>query len=163
MFSNFAHRPVRAVATALVAGGLVLGTAACAPSTTDIYYGASDGTRVTLEAETLEVINLMILSSGEGGQAVVHGAVHNTTASTDDVATLKSEDGAVNLTVPVAAGATVNLSTDNVAGTEIATLSAQPGSTLSVQFSDQAGNTVELHVPVLDASLPEYKDYIPSN
>ncbi|MFD2841476.1 hypothetical protein ACFSYH_12995 [Populibacterium corticicola] len=158
---NPASRPLRVVAGAALAGGLVLGVTACAPSTTDLYYAASDGTRVTLDEGTVEVINLMILTSGEGGTAHVHGAIKNHTTD-DNVASLVSEDGALNLQVELSSQQTVNLSNDDVAGTEIADFPAKPGSTLDVQLSDAAGNAKVVHVPVLDGTLPEYQDHAPT-
>lgn len=162
MFSKLTSRPARAVASALLAGGLVLGTAACAPSTTDLYYGASDGTRATLDAGTLEVINLMILTAGEGKTAEIHGGLHNQTG-TDDVANIVSVDGSLNLTVPVSAQDTVNFSTDDVAGAELSAFPAKPGTNVEATFTDQAGNTKTIFIPVLDGTLPEYKDYAPAN
>jgi hypothetical protein len=160
MFSPLASRPARFAAAALVAGGLVLGTAACTPNTTDLYYGASDGTRVALEANTLEVINLMILTSGEGGVAEVHGAVHNKTTN-DEVARIVGADGELDLSIPLSSRETVNFSTDEVDATTIGRFSAKPGSSYSATLTDQAGNSIELHIPVLDGTLPEYQDSAP--
>ncbi|WP_435298565.1 hypothetical protein [Timonella sp. A28] len=162
MFSQIsASRSLRAVAGAFVAGGLVFGTAACAPSTTDLYYAASDGTRATLDSKTLEVINLMVLTSGEDGKAVLLGAVHNKTEE-DNVAQLSADDGSINLTIPLAGEETINLYTDEDKQVTFSGFSPKPGSTIDVTFSDNAGSSKVVHVPVFDGTLPEYKDFAPT-
>lgn len=158
MFSNLrTRRSARTISSALLAGGLALGVAACAPATTDLFYAASDGTRVQLESGTLEAVNLMVIS-GPSGDAQLVGALVNKT-NADQTATLVAEDGSINIQVDLSAHKTLNFFTEGTDGAALSNFTAAPGSTLSVQLTDGAGDTAELHVPIMDGSLPEYSEY----
>lgn len=159
MFSKIStSRPLRAVAGIVVAGGLALGLSACSPATNH-YYGASDGTRVALPGNSLEVINLMILTS-DSGDAVMVGAVHNR-SNEDNSASIVSTDGSINKQFPVVAGGTTNLFTDGAPVT-FTGFAPKAGSTVDATFSDAQGDTTTIHIPVFDGDLPEYKDYLPT-
>ncbi|WP_313276715.1 hypothetical protein [Timonella senegalensis] len=159
MFSKIStSRPLRAVAGIVVAGGLALGLSACSPATNH-YYAASDGTRVALPSNSLEVVNLMILTS-DSGKAVMVGAVHSNSAE-DNTATIAATDGSVNVTVDVPANDTVNLYTDG-SPVEFTNFAPKAGSTVEAAFSDTQGDTATIFIPVFDGDLPEYKDYLPT-
>jgi len=160
MFALFsASRPARVVASLAIAGGLTLGLSACSQVTTDIYYAPSDGTRVTLPTNTLEVINLMILTS-DNGNAVLVGAIHNRTTESN-TATITATDGSIDKSFTVDGGATLNLYKDGEPVT-LTGFTAKAGSAVEATFSDAQGTSQTIHIPVFDGDLPEYQEYLPT-
>ena len=161
MFSQIStSRPLRALTAAVVAGGIALGVSACSQPTTDLFYAPSDGTRVQLESGSMEVVNLMFLRSADKDEAHLVGAVVNK-GSEDNVASLVSEDGTLNTQIPVLAYGTTNLFTDLDQPALVENFTAPAGSNVTVTFSDQQGTSAQIHIPVLDGSLPEYAQYVP--
>ncbi|KGM02393.1 hypothetical protein [Cellulomonas cellasea] len=145
------------VAVALVGAGLA-GCSATNPITTQEPYAPSDGVRVGLGDLTAE--NLLVLTSGEGEPASLHGAVRNRGGEDLEV-TFTLEDGTEVGTVEVAAGDGVLLG-----GTDgeqlLFTATDVPGSTTDLAISTAAGGAETVPVPVLDGTLPEYADEVPT-
>lgn len=145
------------VAVALVGAGLA-GCSATNPITTQEPYAASDGVRVTLGDLTAE--NLLILTSGAGEAASLQGAVSNDGADALEV-TFALEDGTEVGSVEVAAGDGVLLG--GTEGEELLFASADvPGATTAVTISTTVAGTQTIEVPVLDGTLPEYEDLVPT-
>ncbi|MDM8083474.1 hypothetical protein QUV83_01675 [Cellulomonas cellasea] len=144
-------------AVALVSAGLA-GCSATNEITTQLDYAASDGVRATLGDVTAE--NLLIITAGKGEEGALQGAFTNRGSADVDV-TLTTEDDVELASVPVAAGTTVLLG-----GTrgEVVTFTTPvaPGATLPVTLSSGAAGTEALSVPVLDGTLSEYTDLVPT-
>ncbi|WP_258724288.1 hypothetical protein [Cellulomonas sp. NS3] len=146
------------VAVALVGAGLA-GCSATNPITTQEPYAPSDGVRVTLGDLTAE--NLLVLTAGAGEAASLQGALSNDGAETLEV-TFALEDGTEVGTVEVSAGDGVLLGGTD--GEELLFTSADaPGATTDVTISTAAGGSETIAVPVLDGTLPEYEDLVPTS
>jgi hypothetical protein len=153
-------RSARSARTGVIAAGAAAGAlflAACAPTTTNLEYAPSDGARVEISDELLGH-NLLVVSEGDGAQGAVVGALSN--RSGEDVTFVLEAEGAFPVDVPVAAGQTVYLGTDDGFEALLDTVSVAPGGDLESSLT--AGDTTEeFFLPVLDGTLPEYADYLP--
>ncbi len=137
------------------AAALVVGLGACAPITTQEEYAASDGVRVDV-SETVRVENLMVVTSAQGEPGAVQGAVAN--RGSEDV-TIEIGD----LSVDVEAGSNVLIGGDDGEELLIDAVAEPPGANLDLMVG-AAGTEGELvHVPVLDGTLPEYTDLVPTS
>ena len=157
-----AARGARTIALAAVSATGALLLAGCAPSTTTLNYDPSDGTGVRIQSvdgDELRGINLLLVSAAEGEPGNLLGALTNETQE-DATFTLEHPDGApVSLEVP--AGGTVYLGTATGETVQFDTVSAPPGSYVDATLS-AAGQTEEFKLPILDGTLPEYAEHLPS-
>ena len=153
----------RTMATVVVAAGILLGTSGCnlfAPQATTIHYDASDG--VSGNLGDLAIRNAMLITDdGENANLVVH--VVN--GGDDDIELLVQYDGAgekVDKTVTIDANATTEFGIPGGESVAVESLNASAGSLFPVffQYGDLTG--IELLVPVLDGSLPEYSTLVPT-
>ncbi|MFS0702040.1 hypothetical protein AB6N24_18885 [Cellulomonas sp. 179-A 4D5 NHS] len=145
------------VAVALV-GAALAGCSATNPITTQEPYAASDGVRVTLGDLTAE--NLLVLTSGAGEPASLQGALSSDAAEAVEV-TFALEDGTEVGAVEVGAGDGVLLGGTD--GEQLHFTSADvPGATTDVTITTAAGGSETIAVPVLDGTLPEYADLVPT-
>ncbi|GCE75740.1 hypothetical protein [Cellulomonas biazotea] len=162
MTSPRLRTPRLLVLAGVVAAGLVLaGCSATNPITTEDEYAASDGVLVTLG--DVRGSNLLVLTAGEGEPAVLHGALTNDGAEEETV-TL-TLDGAEPTVVPVPAGATVLLDgsdEDGHADVSVAAISVPAGALAPLTVATGRSGSVNLDVPVLDGTLPEYAGSIPT-
>lgn len=156
---NRGQRGKLAMATAALAIGLlsVTGCGYINPQQTSEQYSASDGTREDLGP--LQLRNFMIVSAGEDKQGRVVGAVYNSSSS-DVKLTIKGARGSqTEVSVKQNSYALLNESTDPAI---LSSTGANPGSLSEVTISEDGTNqTAKVKVPVLDATLPEYKEYLP--
>lgn len=148
---------------ALTAGALGIGllTAGCGyitPQQTNQQYSASDG--IVADLGPLQLRNILIVSSGKDQPGRVIGAVYN--SSSQDV-TLKLNGAEGSQTeVPVKANSytLLNETSDEAI---LSTTGDIPGSLVDVKISESGTNVSNtVKVPVLDATLPEYKEYLPA-
>lgn len=158
---NRGQRGKLAMATAALAIGLlsVTGCGYINPQQTSEQYSASDGTREDLGP--LQIRNFMIVSAGEDKPGRVVGAVYNSSSSD------------VKLTINGAAGSRTQVSVkknsytllnDSTDPALLSSTGAIPGSLSEVTISEDGTNqTAKVKVPVLDATLPEYKKYLPES
>ncbi|MET1086053.1 MAG: hypothetical protein ABWY04_02865 [Arthrobacter sp.] len=156
---NRAHRAKLALTGAALSVGLL--TAGCGyitPQQTNHQYSASDGIRADLGP--LQLRNILIVSSGENEPGRVIGAVYN--SSSKDV-TLKLNGAKGSQTeVPVKANAYTLLNNTTDAAI-LSTSGGAPGSLVDIKISEDGTNvTSTVKVPVVDATLPEYKEYLPA-
>jgi hypothetical protein len=125
---------------------------------TSVQYQSSDG--IIADLGPLQLRNILIVSSGKDQPGRVIGAVYN--SSSQDV-TLKLTGAEGSQTeVPVKANSSTLLN-DTTAEAILSTTGDIPGSLVDVEISESGtnmSNTVK--VPVLDATLPEYKEYLPA-
>lgn len=149
--------PIRVGVTGALAAALVFGASACASTQTQHYYGASDGTRITLDSGTIEVVNLMVVVDDDNTGYLL-GAVHNDSQGAE-TATLTAADSGLSLQVDLGPGATTNFTTDTEPPT-LPTVAVPAGGNLIVTVSDAQGVSADVAVPVVDGSLPEYADFL---
>lgn len=151
-------------------GGLVMATAALGvsllsvtgcgyinPQQTAEQYSASDGIRA--DVGPLQIRNLMIVSTGEDKPGRVIGAIYNS-SSNDVKLTLNGAAGS-QTEIPVAKNSytLLNETTDPAI---LSTAGGIPGSLVEVKFKESGtGQNAEAKVPVMDATLPEYQEYLP--
>ncbi|MEP7765870.1 hypothetical protein [Sanguibacter sp. 25GB23B1] len=145
-------------ALALGVAGLALALSACSPITTDEPYAASDGIRA--QVGDLEVLNLMIISEGDGAAGRLLGAV-SSSATESSTLTITAQDGSIEIPVRLDAGQTVNFSADGERE-DIASVPVATGANLPVTLTDASGESVDVYVPVLDGTLGEYADSVPT-
>ncbi|RYV51225.1 hypothetical protein [Pengzhenrongella frigida] len=138
---------------------LPLTVAACSPIVTTKPYSPSDGIRVEL-GSSLSAANLLIISAAEGEPGVLIGGLTN---STDKATTVTlSPQGASEATVRVPAGATVLLGGGDDPPLELDTVDVAPGQVLPVTLSTPDGGSEAVSIPVLDGTLPQYADLVPT-
>ena len=157
---NRGQRGKLAMATAALAIGLlsVTGCGYINPQQTSEQYSASDGTREDLGP--LQIRNFMIVSTGEDKPGRVVGAVYNSSSS-DVKLTINGAGGSqTQVSVKQKSYTLLNESTDPAI---LSSTGANPGSLSEVTISEDGTNqTAQVKVPVLDATLPEYKEYLPA-
>ncbi|GAA4719060.1 hypothetical protein GCM10023216_04480 [Isoptericola chiayiensis] len=154
-------RTARPARPTLVAGGvaasaLLLG--ACAPVTTALNYSPSDGSRVDLDEAGARGLNLMVLAESEGATGEVYGALTNDSA--DDLDITLTPTGASPVTIPVAAHDTVYLGVEDGVQILLDDVEVIPGANLGATL-EAGGESESFFLPVFDATLPEYAEYVP--
>ncbi|MDQ0924865.1 hypothetical protein QF038_003373 [Pseudarthrobacter sp. W1I19] len=154
-----AQRAKLALTGAAIGVGLL--TAGCGyitPQQTNHQYSASDGIRADLGP--LQLRNILIVSSGEDEPGRVIGAVYNS-SSKDVTLKLNGAEGS-QTEVPVKANSytLLNESSDEAI---LSTSGGAPGSLVDIKVTEDGTNVSNtVKVPVLDATLPEYKEYLPA-
>ena len=124
---------------------------------------ASDG--VAADVGDLDLRNILVVSDdGDSGNLVLT-VVNN---GEDDVElNVQVVDSGETQTIEVEAGSSVALGTDDVEGVEVLEpvllegLDTQPGGLVDLYFQYGSAEGIEIGVPVLDSSLPEYADLAP--
>jgi len=136
----------------------VTGCGYITPQQTTHQYAASDGIRADLGP--LELRNFMIVSAGEDEPGRLLGAVYNS-SSQDVTLRVNGADGS-QTEVPVKANSytLLNDSTDEAI---LSTTGGIPGSLVDVKITEDGTNVNDtVKVPVLDATLKEYEEYLPA-
>ncbi len=154
-----AHRSTTAagVAVAGVLAAVLSGCSATNQITTAQAYSASDGVRAELGDLTAE--NLLVLTADEDGPGALQGALTNRGDQTLTV-TVES-DGETVGRLRVDAGATQLLGGANGEDVVFDTPAA-PGALTTLTIATGEGGSQEVQVPVLDGTLPEYTDLVPT-
>lgn len=145
-------------AAALGIGLLTSGCGYINSQQTSEQYQASDG--IVADLGPLKLSNIIIVSAGEDQPGRVIGAVYNS-SSQDVKLTISGAEGS-RTEVPVKAGSStlLNESSDEAI---LSTSGGRPGSLVDVTVSEDGTNVSNtVKVPVLDATLPEYKEYLPA-
>lgn len=149
---------------ALTAGAVALSLATVTgcgyinPQQTSEVYSASDGVQADLGP--LQLRNMLIVSGGEDKPGRLLGAVYNS-SSQDVLLTVNGAAGS-RTQVPVKANAytLLNDSTDEAI---LSTSGGIAGSLVDVKVSEDGTDVNKtVRVPVLDGTLPEYKEYLPA-
>ncbi|MCD2444251.1 DNA modification methylase [Agromyces sp. SYSU K20354] len=154
------------MASAALALGIALGASGCAMLTyqaTTEPYDASDG--VAADVGDLDLRNILVVSDdGDEGNLVLT-VVNNGEDDVElDVQLVSSGD---TQTIEVAAGSTVGLGAADVEGIDVLDpillegIDTQPGGLVDIYFQYGSAEGIEIGVPVLDSSLPEYSDLAP--
>ncbi|MFF1530505.1 hypothetical protein [Cellulomonas sp. NPDC058312] len=152
--SRSSARPV--VIGAAVLAAVLSGCSVTNQITTEKPYAASDGVRATLGDLTAE--NLLLVAEAADGPAALQGAFTN---RGDDALTVEVSTTGSTERVRVAAGETVLLGGQDGEDVVLETPDA-PGATTEVTIATGAGGTQTVQVPVLDGTLPEYTDLVPT-
>ncbi|MFJ4222642.1 DNA modification methylase [Microbacterium sp. NPDC089695] len=152
----------RLVASAAISALVLLGATGCTfitPQSTKIEYSASDGVNVSDSDGPLDVRNAFIVANEDGTVGNFIGAVVNPTS---EKATLTiTLAGIEPFTVTVPAGRTISFGADEEP-LRIVDLDSKPGSTVEIHFQSGDGAGTKTQVPVLDGTLPYYKDLVPT-
>lgn len=161
MNSRLAASTTRRIAGVATLGlAVALGTTGCTFIThqaTTIQYPASDGVNVEATGGPVVVRNALVVANEEGSEGNLIAALVN---EGSDSATLTIDVAGQQLRVRVPAGERVSLGADEEP-ILIDALDATPGSTVEMLFVSGDDDAEPVQVPVLDGTLPYYRDLVP--
>lgn len=154
------RRPAqRTAAVAVVVAALGLtGCSATNPIITSMEYNVVDGVQAGI-TESLQAQSLLVFTTGEGQVGTMTGALAN--QGREDVQVTLEPQGADAVTIEVPSRGTVLIGPDRQQTVELDSVAAPPGAHLAVLVSTPEGGSVEVQVPVLDGTLPEYDEIVP--
>lgn len=152
-------RVTAALASVLTVGALSGCTFLTAQQTL-IPYNPSDG--VSTQVGGLMVRNAMLVT-GTGTRATLVASVYNPTSTAQTLRIQYNSAGGAkqNVTVPVGAGASVQISTVDGNRVVLDGIDAKPGSLAPLYLTDGSTAGNGLSVPVLDGTLSEYAGLVP--
>ncbi|CEA06565.1 hypothetical protein BN1051_00014 [Arthrobacter saudimassiliensis] len=151
-------RTQRAAAVGVVALSMLAasGCSAVNDQATTQPYSPSDG--IVENLGDLQLRNIMVASNGDGDPGRLLGTLVN--GGTETV-TLDLEVGESDLSWTIPAGGKVVFEDAPEAEVMVASVEVLPGTGLKGQ-ADIGSESTELNIPVVDASLEEYAEYVPS-
>jgi hypothetical protein len=158
--TNRAQRGKLALTAAALGLGLVTvtGCGYITPQQTSHQYSASDGIRADLGP--LQLRNFMIVSAGEHEPGRLLGAVYNSSSQDVKLTVNGAEGSQTQVSVKANSYTLLNDSTDEAI---LSTSGGIAGSLVPVKVSENGTNLNKtIDVPVLDATLEEYKEYVPA-
>jgi hypothetical protein len=135
------------------------GCSAINEQSTTRVYSASDGVR--LDLGQLELRNVLIVSEAADGPGRVAGTFYNQSKS-DITLTISGAQGSqTEITVKPGVPTVLNSANDSAI---LSTVAGAPGTveTIELRTSGGATETASLQVPVMDGTLKEYKNLIPT-
>ncbi len=153
---NPAPRLAGAFAT-VAAVALIAGCSTFSAQTTTLEYAPSDGVQGTLG--DIDIRNVFVVAEAEDSPGTMIGSLVNR-GSEDVTVTIVGDPLSKDVDVP--AGEVVTLGPDGdetILATEVGVV---PGRHLRVLFTGGGAEPLNLNVPVLDGSLPEYEDLVPT-
>lgn len=151
----------RIFASIALGAALLLGSTGCsmlAPQATLLPYAPSDGIEVP-SSGPLEVRNALIVANADGTDGNLVAAIVNDT-DTEQVLLVGLNN--VVKAVKVPAGSVVSLGAESTPPLLIEGLNAKPGADVSATFQSGSGTGVEVELPVLDGTLPQYATLVPT-
>ncbi|MDN4642890.1 hypothetical protein QCD75_02635 [Arthrobacter sp. PsM3] len=157
---NRGQRGKLAMATAVLGLGLmsVTGCGAVNPQQTSVQYAASDGTQANVGP--LQLRNMMIISAGKDKPGRVIGAVYNSSSENVKLTIIGSAGSQTQVAVKQNSYTLLNESTDEAI---LSSTGGAPGSLVEVSISEDGTNqSTKFKMPVLDATIPDYKQYLPT-
>ncbi|WP_115789586.1 hypothetical protein [Arthrobacter silvisoli] len=156
---NRVQRGKLAMAAVAIGAGLlsVTGCGYINAQQTSHQYAASDGVRADLGS--LQLRNIMIVSTAEDKPGRVIGAVFNQSSSNATLV-INGANGA-QTSIPVKAKSQTYLNEDSDAAI-LSSTGGKPGSLVTVSIS-AGSDSSKLQVPVMDGSLVEYQKYLPAS
>jgi hypothetical protein len=151
-----------ALAVGVVAGLTLAGCSATNQITTEDEYSASDGVRFTLG--DVRGSNLLVLTEAEGEPGTLQGGLIN---DGDEDRSVTVAIGDEETVVELGPRETVLLGVSDAeeegfAEVTFAAVDAPPGGLVSVTISTPEDGSIEVEVPVLDGTLPEYATQVPT-
>ncbi len=155
-------RPARSWSRPFAAGMIALAALAvtgCSPITTAKPYAPSDGIRVEI-GSSFSAANLLVITAAKGEPGVLVGGLTN--RSEGPISVTLSPEGVADTTVRIPAKSTVLLGGDNDDPIALDAVAVAPGSVLPLTISTRDGGSEDVSIPVLDGTLPEYADLVPS-
>ena len=165
--TTWSRPSARSMAVAAVASVALLlsGCSEFSPQTTQLQYVPSDGAQGDLG--DVGIRNALLItdtldrdaSADPNAAAAFVGTLTNT-GDADATVQLRTADGA-ETSVPVPADGSVQISPSADQQWQVDQVGAVPGQTVTVTVT-VAGEQLELEVPVLDGTLPEYKTLAPT-
>lgn len=151
---------MKSLATAAALGLAALVLAGCSyvnPIVTQKSYAASDGAQLVVDE--FDAVHLMVVTSGQGEPAALVGTLFNSSSEDIDIEISFDAMTATQLTVP--ARSSVQLSP--VDGVEVlGTSPVLPGLLAQVGFASGGTGFYQVQAPVMDATLPEYRELVAS-
>lgn len=126
---------------------------------TQLAYDPSDG--VGAEVGDVQVRNALLVSDDGKLASLAVALINPSDTNVQLTVSWEAESGRDERTVSVPAGETLSLGTDDDAIVLVG-VDAQPGSLFPVYFQYGEEEGQELGVPVLEGSLDEYADLVPS-
>ena len=152
----------RAAASVLLVGALALPLAGCGfltPQATTFHYDASDGVSTTVG--DLDIENALVLTEdGEDGN-LLFAVVNESDSPVTLAVQYEAADGRETVQVPVAPGAS-QVGFGDKGQLALRGIGTPAGSLLAVYFQYGSEQGSELLVPVLDGTLPQYADHLPT-
>ena len=155
-------RAAALVVGAAVAGLTLAGCSATNPITTQDQYSASDG--VTFSLGNVRGSNLHVLVAAQGDPGTLQGALINDGREDRSVTVAIGDE---ETTVELGPKETVLLGVSD-AGEEgyaevtFPAVDAPPGGLVAVTISTPEDGSIDVEVPVLDGTLPEYASQVPT-
>ena len=153
-------RPVALAVAAVLASGLTAGCSVTNPQETARSYMPSDGVEAQL-GDGLVATNLLLIAEDAQSEAVLVARVVN---SGTEPATVRitSTEADVDVEVEVEPGQTYAVGgQDADEQVTIDSLGVMPGQRLPMTVGADGAEPVQVSVPVLDGTLPEYADLLP--
>lgn len=145
--------PLRRLLAPVVIALALAGCSATNPIQTDKGYAPSDGVRAQLG--DIRVENLLAVTSAAGAAGALSGALVNSGAA-DVPVTLTVGSSSQRVTVPAHGSVLMGTGSSTGRNIPLPTVSAAPGALLDVQISTPTQGSLNVRVPVLDASNPQY-------
>ena len=145
----------KALALVIVSLLCLGGCSLLADITTSRPYDPSDGVGATVD--DIVVQNFLIITTGEGDEAVLVGSVTNNGTQRTAVELSRAVDGGEQELVLVGPGETVRLGVAPGRELIVGTAETPPGSNADIKVEVRDGNSETLPVPVVDGTLPEYQ------
>jgi len=150
----------RRLAPIALAAAVLLGATGCSmvsPQATTIPYSPADGVNIP-DSGPLDVRNVLIVADESGSTGNLIAAIVNDTDSTQKLNV--GVAGAVQtVTVPARTTLSLGVDADPMA---IPGLNSKPGTNVEVSFQSGDGSGVSQSVQVLDGTLPQYAEFVPS-
>jgi hypothetical protein len=135
----------------------VTGCSATNLQATTIQYSPSDGVRTDIGK--IELRNMIVVSNGKDAPGRIIGAVFNT-SDKDSTVTFSGNNGS-RTEIQVKPGTPYYLGADSDPSV-LSSVSGLPGTLETMRITVDGGSPTDLQIPVLDATLKEYQQYIPS-
>ncbi|WP_052207361.1 hypothetical protein [Sinomonas humi] len=163
-----ASTPAKRVALVAAIGVGLLTATGCGyinPQQTASPYAASDG--IDANVGSLQLRNALIASSGNEGSSPTPssdapgrmlGSLYNT--SSNDISITMTSPGQSTVSMTIPKNGTVRLE-DSSTPADFSNVGGVPGSLVSVKVSDGT-STQDVQIPVLDGTLVQYRQYLPS-
>ncbi|MBO0909856.1 hypothetical protein [Arthrobacter sunyaminii] len=152
------NRAQRAAAAGVIALA-VLGVSSCSAvneQATVREYSPSDG--IVENVGDVELRNILMVSNGDGEEGRLLGTVVN--ASSEDVE-FSLATGGTTLTWNIEAGDKVVFEDAAAAEVTVPNVDVKPGTGLRGDASNGT-ETVEVNIPVVDGTLADYREYLPT-
>ncbi len=151
---------VRAAAAAALAALVMMGVAACAPIASLKHYDPSDGVSTTVGQ--VKVLNALVLSKSGTNGNLLFSAYNPTDQSIQLNVQYDSGSDRTTLHADLQPDTTTNFGYGKGGQFLLSGLDVKPGSLANIyfQYDNEVGSQVA--VPVLDGSIPQYQNLLPT-